>query len=65
MSADPDELEAAHRQHADVCPYCGASGFDGQGFVLVDGIEMYRQRCWECGTRFATEVKTALGGDDQ
>lgn len=37
------------------CPNCSEQGFDGQGYVTVEGTQMYLQRCWSCGTRFACE----------
>jgi len=42
---------------ATYCPNCGEQGFDGQGHFMVGGIKMYRKRCWDCGHRFAVEVK--------
>lgn len=49
------ENERGAIDNAAICPHCGEHGFDGQGYVLVEGIQMYLRQCWDCGTRFACE----------
>lgn len=43
------------RKRDTICPNCGEQGFDGQGYVIVEGIQMYLKQCWSCGVRFACE----------